>query len=70
MGNICQAHEELAEDEIIEIHFDNENIISIQKGDKLEKSNGDLKITRASNNCSIFVDTAFVKYMIIKERFL
>lgn len=70
MGNICKAHKELTEDEIIELHFDNENIISILKDDVLEKANGDLHITRESNNCSLYVDTAFVKYIVIKRRFL
>ena len=70
MGNVCNAHRELAEDEIIELRFDNDNIISICKEDELLKANGDLKIIKPDNNCSIFVDTAFVKYMIVKRRFL
>ena len=70
MGNICEAHKNLAENEKIKLHFDHENTISILKDDELEKTNGDLKITGNISKCIVFVDTAFVKYMTISESFL
>ena len=70
IGNICEAHKGLTENEIMELHFDNENVINILKTDELNKMNGDLEIIRTSNTCSVYVDTAFVKYMVIRKRFL
>ena len=68
MGNICKAHEELKEDEEIILRFDTDNSISIYKDDELIKANGDLHIIR--DGCRVFVDTAFVKYITIRRRFL
>lgn len=69
MGNILKAHENLEKNESILLHFGKDSSVCLHKEDKIEKHNGDLKITRlVPKKQIVYVDTAFIKFAVICER--
>jgi len=70
IGNIITVHELLADDEEIQLIYGGDNITRIWKDDQLEKCRGDLKITRDNPKCTLIVDCAEVKYLIVTKRWL
>lgn len=73
IGNIFKEYENLKEDERILLKFGNGDEVTITADDTVDKTNGDLKITRniAENRINTcYVDTAFVKYISKGKRFL
>ena len=76
MGNIIKAYESLPEkreqngDEYeVTLHFGDNLSIRIQETDEINKVNGDLEIIR-EGVCDIIIDTAFVKYISTRKRWL
>lgn len=71
IGNIIKAYSELSDDEEIILKYDGgDGETRILSDDKLEKMNGDLKISRTKPKCAVIVDCAEVKYMTISRRWL
>lgn len=71
MINIFHAHGELNENEEIILKYDGgDGETRIRANDKLEKTHGNLKISRTNPKNIIIVDCKAVKYMLIHERWL
>lgn len=67
--NIIGAIEELKDDEVLSVNYKSGKSNRIFKKDKIEKVNGELKVTRElmDKRCIVYIDTAEVESVIIRE---